>query len=377
MAAEATAPVCYRCGHEVRLLNRASETPKCWACGYIPDLCTCTEGPFMATDRMRWRGAWAPGTYEPNDVVRDGTWTMVCVNPAGTQARPAPEASATAAPLLPDAPAWSSLTQAIATVYLGMRVAADAIGYLTALRYWDAVGAAPSVSYDVLLRLDPGLTSARTVRLLADEPDDPDGGGWRTLPLGPPVPVWPGRTIDLALAVHNRAAAPVTSTYPYRYQTPNNAGAPSDGDVRQGNTDPSILSVSKLDDDGNDRADAIEAIAGGWQVSGAGLTWTVTDVADRGGYVDLSVTPAVRGGPDEVGPWTFAEYPASPLDYVVLPDALADRPNLRGFVVVDASAGISDERFYQWNEHAYGIDAEISAAVTSSDWDVVSFSGQA
>jgi hypothetical protein len=26
---------------------------------------------------MTWRGAWAAGTYNANDVVRDGSWLMI------------------------------------------------------------------------------------------------------------------------------------------------------------------------------------------------------------------------------------------------------------------------------------------------------------
>jgi hypothetical protein len=29
------------CGREVKLLNPASDTPKCVGCGYVPELCRC------------------------------------------------------------------------------------------------------------------------------------------------------------------------------------------------------------------------------------------------------------------------------------------------------------------------------------------------
>jgi len=34
-----------RCGRELKLLNAASDTPKCVGCGYVPELCRCDEAP--------------------------------------------------------------------------------------------------------------------------------------------------------------------------------------------------------------------------------------------------------------------------------------------------------------------------------------------
>lgn len=30
-----------RCGRDMRLLNEASDTPRCVGCGYTPELCRC------------------------------------------------------------------------------------------------------------------------------------------------------------------------------------------------------------------------------------------------------------------------------------------------------------------------------------------------
>lgn len=34
------------------------------------------EADITDLDRLRWRGAWEPGVYERNDLVRDGRWLM-------------------------------------------------------------------------------------------------------------------------------------------------------------------------------------------------------------------------------------------------------------------------------------------------------------
>jgi hypothetical protein len=40
-----TTPTTCHCGREVRLLNEASDTPKCVGCGYVPALCRCQDPP--------------------------------------------------------------------------------------------------------------------------------------------------------------------------------------------------------------------------------------------------------------------------------------------------------------------------------------------
>lgn len=44
MTVETEAPESCPCGRDVKLLNPASDTPKCVGCGYPPADCTC-QGP--------------------------------------------------------------------------------------------------------------------------------------------------------------------------------------------------------------------------------------------------------------------------------------------------------------------------------------------
>jgi hypothetical protein len=49
-----------------------------WVIYQFRRLSEATEALQVGQDaRMTWKGAWAAGTYNVNDVVRDGSWLMI------------------------------------------------------------------------------------------------------------------------------------------------------------------------------------------------------------------------------------------------------------------------------------------------------------
>jgi len=53
-----------------------------------------TSGNWNALERMKWENIWEEATYEENDVVRDGDWTMVANKQTSDRAAPQPIGSA-------------------------------------------------------------------------------------------------------------------------------------------------------------------------------------------------------------------------------------------------------------------------------------------
>lgn len=152
---------------------------------------------------MKWRGQWAAGNYNYNEVVRDGEWTMIVVNPNGTSDRAAPVPDVVSAWKKPDAPVWTTVNSTITELWVGHRLIPAQSAYINSVRYWDKSGNSPTLFFDILLRLDKGTSDERTVRLAEHQPPATGAAGWIVVPLALPVFIEKGRRVDVILVIHD------------------------------------------------------------------------------------------------------------------------------------------------------------------------------
>ena len=234
-------------------------------------------GGSVSGSRMRWLGLWAPGFYELNDVVRDGLWTMIVINPEGTSEKPAPIPTGDEEWMLPDAPTWASTSGSFSVRWVGLRATALNPGYVNSVRWWDGDVIA-DVTSDLFLRVNPG-TPDEVFITVATGLVDSGADAWSEAPFSV-LRVPAGTTVDAIRQIRNESTSTVT-TATYNYQKPTNPSTPASGQIDHAGSAKHLLRVHKTDDGGTSRAALLGGIDPGDRISVFDTAWTVTGPSRR------------------------------------------------------------------------------------------------
>lgn len=312
----------------------------------------------IESERVRWLNLWIAGTYQKNDVVRDGDWTMIANKQ--TDDRPAPQAIGSPAFVYTGTIGSDSLSAK--QIIVGTRYTFDRGGIITGYR----VNVVTGNHYIVFSVNDPlGIPVANQ---LADFVAA--STGWITLNI-PTEIVLTGQQLDLIMQINEPDPAPVVVMANYNYITQNNETVPASGEIRHANKLLGELWINKTDDDSIDRSALFSALVLGDIIDGAGTRWAIQAVGvDNGTYYSFAVAPASQGAPTGVQVFGFETVSQTPITYAVDTNFNSGSTTVQGlFVSEDTYPNIIAD------DNQYGADIQVQAASISLFWDMWSFSG--
>jgi len=316
-------------------------------------------GSGDAVARMRWMNEWVNATYETNDVVVDGAYTMVANKT--TSERPAPQ-------LIGDA-TWM-YDGTIATEQNSAKLIITGADYtlvnaLSISKY--RLDVILGNHYALYLVVDPDLTNVKSERIdfVATET------GWKEVVI--PSEIIPaGTNFRVLLATNEPDPTPVSWTGDWDYDTPNNDGTPTAGEILHSNNDSSLFNIHKTDNNGGDRGAELLALSVGDIIDGAGTRWTIGSINDNGTYITFGVSPTLQGTPDGVSTFSFETVSATPITTGLDTDYFLGNANIRGLFAIDGDLDDVVE-----NDNGYGVDIELQQVTVSDDWDFLAISGGA
>jgi len=317
------------------------------------------EAIEQAILRMRWTNQWAPGTYQPEDVSRDGEWTMVA-NKVTTD-RPAPQ------PLGSPTFLYNGLggttSQLAKDITFGQRYIVGTLMQLEGLRVYTIAGN----EYAVYTILDPLGTPIVELALEFEA----DTTGWQNLPISPSL-LFPGTVFDLLAVVREPDPTPTIFTGNWDYQTPQNLTVPGAGEITHANGTPAIMRVNKTDNDAGDRSAELATLAVGDVIQydqPNGGRYSIQSITDSGAYISFGVSPAVQSAPDGVTSFGFETVTATPITYFQDAGYWAFTAGaIQGLLQIEDGVPLI-------NDTAYGVDLYVQEYTASEDWDVLALSG--
>lgn len=317
---------------------------------------------FELGTRMNWKGEYEAGTYEKDDVVLDGQWTMVANKQTTDQAAPQPGGDETwfsdvEGTLVPTGQAaqaeavWIVMNEFViqsgaSTTGLRMQVPENSGNFTYSV--WAIVnrGTPGEMIEELLSPFVP--TSART---------------WIDVPR--PSALWsPGTRLALALVTR---AVSQPSSLEADWDQKNENGNPDSGNMNFQNNQTQIR-VHKTDKDDVDQSTQLEAITEGGTISFAGNVWLITGVSDNGSHMRFTVEPDNQRPGEATRTVNFEWGSVAPIPQDYQAGFWANNPNAHGL------SGPSLSNLTQSND-GFGVDVYGSSVVASEDWDVVAYSG--
>ena len=332
--------------------------------------------------KVEWRGAWIATSYNKDDLVRDGDWTMIANTDTTDRAAPTPDGDPEF--LLPSIPVWVQDGN-LSTVELVHTYTFAESGWLPQIRIWPA---AVTVNYEYRLRVsditDP-LNPTDYVLQLNEE--SLVAGAWNSFSTQNFIIV-AGTILEFELYVVDSASSSTfTGGWTYDSQSGGNstpsvpalAGFTTNGQYN-------ILRMDKTDLDTTDRTSELLSVTPGSTIdlvetgdaSNNVSLLVLTNPLDLGSYVQYftSLTNTGSGGTPTVGETTTVNFEVpvpSNTDYVELastwdqpqPDFITSVTSKLSYDGVDQGAA---------NTTAYGIDLLFQRANVSTDWDLVATS---
>ena len=318
---------------------------------------------FLINDPTRsamvWQREWDPAVllYSKDDVVRDGSWTMIANTE--TSQRPAPQPVGNPTAFYTGASPTRAAT--VKSVTYGTRYQFTTPKLVDRLRAYVVTGN----DYVVYLIEDPGGTDVirEIISFTARQT------GWVDLNLAPAV-FNANAIFELVVVAQEPDPTPTIFTGDWNYITPNNASVPASGQVTHADKLQSQLRVHKTDDGGMDRSADLATIVAGDIIRAQGIRYSVSQVSDQGAYINFDVAPAIQGASDGVTTFTFETVTSSPVTIVDDVDWWLTNGGgqAQGLFAQDGATPVLDNS-------AYGIDLYVQDVSVSSDWDVVSYSG--
>ena len=308
--------------------------------------------------KTSWGGQWEEGKwYYPYEIVTDGQWTFVCVNP--TNDRPAPQAIGSPLNIYNG---LSPTTPVVAkSVRSGVQITNATVGYwINSYEVYTVTG-----NYYQVYQVNVHLEHIRIQDFTATST------GWVAFPVTP-ILVAPGTDFALYQSVNEPDPTPITWTGDWNYTLPNDATDPLTGQVTHANRALSELRVSKFDTTGADRGAELLALNPGDIVDASGLRWSIQSIADAGAFVVIFIAPATQGNQLGVIPFTFETVPATPITTMVDVNYWLSNtfPNatVNGIQSIDEAPVVVDD-------NAYGVNIEIQEATVSPNWELAAYSG--
>lgn len=342
---------------------------------YVPNV-----QDFVRVQMMKWQGAWDINNtpYKWLDVVRDGDWTMIVSNPAGTSDRAAPQPSGDPETEYPVAPTWAEQSF-LGVVHSGQKYTFTKGGWVQKLEVF-----VPELTTDtsyqfVLLDItDP----ANPVSQILNEPVLLENQ-WTTISLGNSIVTSGSVLVFYIDALNSGGSSQVTGGWTFQGA----AGVPAVPVTANWTRDNanSILRIDKTDADATDRGTELLGMIAGTEIQLAvtaapdnSLTYKVQAApVDGGTYVEYSVLLVNQVGTVGVGAITTmtADIPvAQATKYVEDVEFWGTDGNVGNFANMEGYLTLNGvEQTVPGN--AYGVRMTFQEAIVSSDWELVAFSG--
>lgn len=343
----------------VYILNGASgATPTDWG---------LTSTPVV------WRNLWAAGTYEKNEMVRDGDWTMIAN--LQTTDRAAPQTEGEPAFSLPDAPSWATASETTLRITGARFTVTDEILLIEAIRIWtENIDADTDYFFQLV-----DVTDSANEKVLADGAIDNSVQGWVEVDIGSLL-VGNGQTLDLRSFQLKQTPAS-EFTHSWDAVIPDDVGVdPGTGNWSRDSFF-SVIRISDNDSGVTDRSADLATLGVGdmLEINETGSTrrvehYTINSATDQGTYfefgVDLDyVDQSIRDGRGcdihgiNIGAPSNVDIPSLANHWLNVAD-------VDGFDVTDVTTIAAN-----LDDNAYGVDMKFAEFVASPDWDLVAYSG--
>lgn len=309
------------------------------------------------------------GTYNSQDVVRDGSWTMVA-NKTTTD-RPAPQPSNNPQWVLPDAPTWVNRSSADDISFGAMLTAVQALDVLD-MRIWVA-----DATYEYVVQVWDLAITASPVLISSTEIIAGNAVGWLGVDVNLDLIVSGGVYLFSCVARNPAADASYTDVWSYSNQTPPGAGIinqVSATEIRINNTSGSAGSTTDRSADLlllklNDRF-RLEAVSSNSRYTDFLVTGSAVN---SGAYVTLPVEILAQGdsilnNSDVTVDWIVSAPTA--VAYNELTNFYAGSPNISGYLNTD----VGNPDTPTFDDNSYGIDLHTDTYTASLDWDVLATS---
>lgn len=337
-----------------------------------------SEEDIFDLDRVRWRDPYVFGTeYKKNDMVRDGSWTMIANT--DTTERAAPQEDGNPIWTAPDLPAWQTLSHS-GVVESGMRyenaVPITLIGY----EIW-----VPTVTpdYNYVIRTFLYYEDDQSdIRYEAISEPLLVENNWTTIAVTQSL-ITAGAKFGILVNALNSGSDTVVGPYDWGRGANDNNAAPASGDWNRNNNS-TTLRIHKVDDNGVNRgADgdgSLEGIIPGSTIqivnqtdATQSSTYTVSGAPTYDGTVySFPVTDDGDGvgGEPPVGAITVITITVplpSPTEYVqVAPNTTGYGTGILRFDGVDQPGA---------DANLFGVRILYDTWTASADWDIVSTAG--
>jgi len=312
----------------------------------------------LADGYIRWKGHWdvINTPYKAYDQVVEEGWVMIANKETYEHAAPI----TTGDPFLKydgDLPDTNTTATAVDNIVVGQRYTAAADGWFNQIKLditqWDGY------EYRIIV-IDRRPT---TPVFYFGHPFSvtEETEVWKAIET---IFVYTGDVIDVLVQVTNHPQAPTQTVIAYDYNTPNNIGTPSNGEIIHADKALSAMRVSKTDYNGTDRSAYLATLTPGDKYTIDTTTYLITGTSDNLDYVEFSITPTSQEN-EGIKDVTFEVYVDAQITYETDND----------YWVGDATAlGLYQENGYDSlieTEHQNIIDIEVQFGRFSKDWDVV------
>lgn len=326
---------------------------------WLTRLVILINGVFDVNDSetMHYRGEWDYNIYNPQDVVYEGNWTMVCLNQTSDHA--APQLVGDQIWTLPDAPVWVDNTEDTNRLLTGLRIRIQEPNYIFSWEFWAPISGL-GVKYSVYVVNDP-LGTPSWEPLLLDRTITQIG--WHGLERTPKFLV-PDTIFDIVLLTEVTSTSTIfTGTWSYLH----GSNDPNSGEIYQGNgSNSNRFKISEFDNTSNRDIDLQNLSAGSDFIAG-GFSWTILSISKIGSYYECIVSPSVRIEPG-IRLFTFSYYTKELLAYSEILNEYSSSSSLSGLIALDGSGVITE------NDNAYGIRVKFQKVSPSGNWGFLSYS---
>ncbi len=306
------------------------------------------------SNKVVWKGAWSADTYQRNDMVLDGVWTMIA-NKETTDVAAPQRVGGVKTLYSPNNPSISGTTAK--QIVFGMQYSGDQSFWLEGYRTYVIAGN----DYNIVLIKDPyGANEATFINIFRATVT-----GWRDFGLVP-RPVASGTTFQILAIVQEPDPTPTINDFEFNYQKPSNWIAPASGQIVHATKRLQVLSIHHIDVNAVNRTAFLNSLVVGDIISVGDTKWSVQSNVDLGLYNDISVAPALQASESGIQTFTFETVSATPISIAIDENHWSGSTQVKGVYVKN---GNWDDAPIDNNQ--YGIDIYVQNASISSDWDLV------
>ncbi len=321
------------------------------AASTIDPLIADTWTPWQQGD-MRWQGLWTDRTYEQNDVVKDGDWTMICAVEGGCSDRPSPQP--TGDPFYAYDDVIPESEQFGKQITYGNKYSFDSAGYVLGWRVYTFAGDSYelfSVRYE-----QSGEVYDPIISFVASST------GWTYGSIGSKL-IPSNSTFGLIVVSREPDPTPITWTADWNYSTPQNDGDPVVGQIVHATRAVGTMRIHNTDSSGGNRAAQLQALTIGDVIRAGGLAWLIQSVTSSADHTSFTVSPGVQLAPAGQYIFSFDTVTATSIKYAEDVGYWVGT-NVVGLFGTTLADVVEDS-------NAYGVDIHVQAAQVSDEWQLV------